>query len=465
MRVVFTSTGTDRRREATFQITLVDGIGGSVVAGLVDVEAVHGNPVYILNVNPTAVNEVIPLPGNTGASATWTQQFTAAIQGGIGPFLYDWTTTVGTITAGQTTSIITLEQASGSMVAGQDKVFQGNLTCTVTDTGQGFDQIVKVVPVYLFFDNSVFQQSHTGTGALSSQAAQVVGVGSAIIDESIGTGVLTAQAAQAAGTGTLTPLTPVYTLEVIPNNINQSAQGNGVTTYSYLVSILLTANTNVPSGLISSYLWAATGWTITGQGTVQARIQRTFTCPVNSVVNYSGLASCSVMGLDIGGEEPTYPTLVSDITPITVTVINPSVKQIVTGSGAMRAQSAAAAGTGYKTEPSVMNVQILPSIIDIFDTGSTLNWSQLFTASRTGGVGPFTYQWSTTLGTFSGSTTNSTATLTFSMAAADGLVRIRTGTLTVAVTDTGRPGTSAVVDTCSLYFELDNSGGGGGIPP
>jgi hypothetical protein len=451
MKVVFTSDGINRRREATFEITLLDGVGRSVVAGYAAVQATHGVPSYGVTIDPSQVMDTVDLYGKNGANLTYSKTFTATVTGGVGPFLYNWSTTVGTIVSGQTTPSITLEQWSGYLSRGTDAQFTGQVTCTVTDQGNINDQISKVVSVSIFFDNSPSNSGEVaGTAVLLAQNATTQGYGLAILDESIGGGYLTAQGAQVAASVTVTPSVPI-TLNVTPDSVSESYQGPG-TADNYQYTFIINLSAVVTNGVGPfTYDWSGkTGWTIINDGTANIQARRTLTCDIDAgPISYNGTLICTVT------DQTTLAVRV-DSCPISLQLTNPRARLLITGSGAMAAQSGDVDGSGFKTSPATMAAQIIPGTFNGLWIGASKTWNQALAASVTGGVGPYTYSWATTTGSFSSGQGTANVNHRVSQSASFGNMTVTTGIVTLTVTDTGRAGNPQVQTTATFEYTLEN---------
>jgi len=452
LKIKFTSSGTNRERTALFAATVTDGAGRQVVTGQMTIQAIHGAPNYVLEVDPVSWVEVVHLTGAQNQSGTWSKVFTAQVVGGIGPFLYNWTSSIGTITNGQTTPQITLEQASGLLSAGEDRQFSGNLTLIVTDQGNGNDQISVVVPVVVTFDNSPPFQSINADGALQGQAAVLSGVGVAEVDISYAVGAPTARPATMTGSGSVVPLNPL-TLTITPSNVNQSAVGPGTGgTYYHTFTINFQAT---PGGGTGNYTYAwnfKLGWSVTGQGTATPTAQRTLSAAVDEQSIYNSTVSCTLTDTVSGFQKVVT-------VPIYLQLTNPRVKQVINGTGALVGQRAVTTGTGTWAPPQGFSVQAFPSVVEEYAEGDSYLFFVGFTSSINGGIGPFTYSWVASLGTVQSPNAANTS-FSYTMHAPRGLARIRTGTMTLTVTDTGAVGQPSVQDSVSMTFSLDNTSGG-----
>lgn len=450
LQIKFTSTGTNRRREAVFYIYVMDAFHRQVLAGILPVSVVHGTEEYGLTLDPTGVNQFVQLPAKDNANATFRQLFDAIRLGGTGPFSYNWTTNVGTIVSGQGTPEITLDIFSGFLARGASSSFQGIVTCELVDLGNNGDSVSKSASVYVLFDNSLPLQSHQGTGSLLSGNAVAAGVGTAILDESLGGGYLAARPSSIVCSATVVPSIPL-TVSVVPNPISEIATGPGNVTTSRVFTINFTATVSNGVGPFT-YDWGGKlGWTVTNDGTATPRFSRSLVAAPGTEVSYNGAVT-----LLVTDTTTTYQYNVN--IPVQLVLQNYYQPQIILSSSAslasQRATLMAAAGV---TSPSQMSVQVLPGYLteDVVDS-SVWNFVYTLGAVVTGGVGPFTYDWSTTVGSLTG--TGASRDFSLTLYAAFGDYVSQTGTITCTVTDTGRVGNPTTQTQVSFAFSLSNGG-------
>jgi hypothetical protein len=241
------------------------------------------------------------------------------------------------------------------------------------------------------------------------------------------------------------------TLNVTPDTVTESFQGPGlVNNYSYTFIVNLSAVVTDGVGPFV-YEWAGkTGWTIIGDGTANIQARRTLTCDIDGgPIGYNGTLSCTVIDQANGYSK-------TDSCPISLQLTNPRVRQIFTGTGAMRAQSGDVDGVAFKTSPSALVVSIIPGAFNGTWIGASKTFNQALAASITGGVGPFLYSWGTTAGTFTTATNIANVNLRNSLSAPFGQQTVVTGVVTLTVTDTGRAGNPQVSSTATFEYIVEN---------
>lgn len=452
LKILVTSTGTNRRRDAVFYVYVRDAAHREVFAGPLNVVATHGTADFSLTLDPTGVNQFVQLPAKDNAVGSLEQIFNAQLIGGTGPFAYNWTTNVGEITNGQGTAQAQLTVTSGFLSRGSSQVMQGTLTCTLTDQGNNGDQLIRTAPIYVLFDNSLPQQEHVGTGPLSAQAAVVYGEGIAELDESVGGGYLASQRGTTNASGTVIPVIPLV-VSVAPPSVSETITGPGNTQYSHQFNVNLTASIANGVGPFT-YSWGGkTGWTVLNDGTAAPTFRRTLTAPADGYSSYSGTLSCTVT------DQTTLHEHTASV-PVFLELRNYRVAQIIfVSSVSLQAQAAGLAATVTVTSPAQMSVSVLPgSIYEHIDGASSWTWDTPLTATVTGGVGPFSYNWTSTVGSFITANGLNTRTHRAMLNAGPGQWQSITGTITCTVTDQGRAGNPTTSTQVFCQFSLSNGG-------
>ena len=455
LRVTFSSDGTDRRRDAVFRISVFDGAGRTTVAGDVYVTAVHGDPSYSVTVDPTSLTDTVHLPRQDGVSGTKQQTFNGYLAGGVGPFVYSWSTNVGVILTGASTPSIEWEVDSGVMAATTAVAKDGLITLTITDQGNGNDQLIKTIPVHVVFVTDVDSQVVTGTGALNAAAADVEAVTELQQLVVEGTGALTPSRAQVAASGTITPVLP-FDITITPSEVNNVVAGPGVSPFSYTFNISLSANV---TGGVSPYVYQweeKAGWTIiSGQYSPNVTYRKVIgPVAVDTQITVTDSLSLTVE------DDNALGTKVK-VVPISLTVTNYHTAQTILGSGSPQAQSAAVVGVGYKTAPAALQVYVSPGHISDYasSTNSSYTFTHALTCSISNGIGPYLYSWSKSgLGGFITANGLDHITHQITLSANQWQETIETGQIILTVTDLGRAGQPQAQGIVSCSWDYYRTG-------